>query len=468
MTVRICLAILMAMFAVNCFAEETELRLFDFEQDADLLPWSNLKLPGAKSAEPDVKIEQSAENATAGKSSLKLTFSGGAWPTVITRQVPEDWTDWNTFQADVTASRACVAGFCVMQENSSRAAGWDGGVSRWAKTQFLKAGKNTVTAELHPNEWSALRTKLENGRVLGKVVSLEIFLYQPLNGETLFVDNIRVSTKKQPPAVPSATKFQVLGTDLHVANIQELSKKLADQWTMPTEQTAEERQALFQKRFDELKAGHPKAVLAVFRDGERGFDPAMPEKVYSGWRDAYWSSHGPDGLTIDRSTNFGASETQEIFMRHRSPLMKVDVSSIPVGSNILAAELLIVRAGDPAREHSPLKPNMWVVEACNRPWAEHEVDAYRYSRDKYWQAIGGMAWDGNDPDFWPIYLAHGPSQPGCCHWDLTHAVRFWTDGQHANHGFMLHGDSKDWFRAWFREATVIKNRPALLVIYEPK
>jgi hypothetical protein len=111
---------------------------------------------------------------------------------------------------------------------------------------------------------------------------------------------------------------------------------------------------------------------------------------------------------------------------------------------------------------------MWVVEACNRPWAEHEVDAYRYSRDKYWQAIGGMAWDGNDPDFWPIYLAHGPSQPGCCHWDLTHAVRFWTDGQHANHGFMLHGDSKDWFRAWFREATVIKNRPALLVIYEPK
>ena len=37
-----------------------------------------------------------------------------------------------------------------------------------------------------------------------------------------------------------------------------------------------------------------------------------------------------------------------------------------------------------------------------------------------------------------------------------------------DYGFMLHGDSKDWFRAWFREAKKVKDRPAVLVIYEPK
>ena len=79
-----------------------------------------------------------------------------------------------------------------------------------------------------------------------------------------------------------------------------------------------------------------------------------------------------------------------------------------------------------------------------------------------------MFWQSDDPDFWPIYLAHGPSQPGCSHWDFTHAVRFWTDGKHANHGFMLHGDSKDWFRAWYRETPKLKDRPAVIVIYEPK
>ena len=47
-------------------------------------------------------------------------------------------------------------------------------------------------------------------------------------------------------------------------------------------------------------------------------------------------------------------------------------------------------------------------------------------------------------------------------------MRFWTDGKHPNHGFMLHGNAEDWFRAHFREAKEVKDRPALLVVYEPK
>src|SRR4029077_14126192 len=114
---------------------------------------------------------------------------------------------------------------------------------------------------------------------------------------------------------------------------------------------------------------------------------------------------------------------------------------------------------------TPLKPTLWVAEACNRPWEEHEVNAYEYARGKFWKAVGGMHW-GDDPDFLPLYLAHGPGQDGCSSWDFTHAVRFWADGRHENYGFMLHCDSNDWFIAWYREAPKVKDRPALLVVYE--
>jgi hypothetical protein len=156
-------------------------------------------------------------------------------------------------------------------------------------------------------------------------------------------------------------------------------------------------------------------------------------------------------------------------MRHRSPLMRVDLGSIPKGSEILAARLIIVRANNkPAKEHHPEQPNMWVAEACNRPWHEYEVDAYEYAKDKFWNAIGGMHWDGDDPDFVPVYVAYGPSQGKVNWWDFTEAVRFWTDGRHENHGFMLHGNAGDWMpRAHSRETNEARDRPAVWVVYEP-
>jgi hypothetical protein len=41
-------------------------------------------------------------------------------------------------------------------------------------------------------------------------------------------------------------------------------------------------------------------------------------------------------------------------------------------------------------------------------------------------------------------------------------------GPRPNHGFMLHGDSRDYLRAFAREAKYLKDRPAVLVIYEPQ
>src|SRR5207253_8716791 len=140
--------------------------------------------------------------------------------------------------------------------------------------------------------------------------------------------------------------------------------------------------------------------------GEKGSDSASPEKTYAGWKDAYWSSHGPETAFAERARNHGRDATQEIFMRHRSPLMRVDLASIPAGSNILAAQLVIVRANEkPLDEHNPAsKPSMWVVEPCNRPWDEYEVNAFQYAQDKFWKDIGGFHRGDDDPDFLPMFL----------------------------------------------------------------
>src|SRR5439155_12116254 len=98
-------------------------------------------------------------------------------------------------------------------------------------------------------------------------------------------------------------------------------------------------EAEFRATYDGLKRTHPKAVLAVLRDGEAGYDPAHPDRVYAGWTDAYINSHGPDGMTEERSAAAGRETGYEVFMRHRSPLMRVDLASIPAGADILAARL---------------------------------------------------------------------------------------------------------------------------------
>ena len=298
-------------------------------------------------------------------------------------------------------------------------------------------------------------------------------MYQPRDGETIFVDNVRLSTEKIGPK--PKRQFTLAGTDIVLSGtssadaVIELGKKLKERWTPPEPQTVEQAEAAFRVKYAELKQKHPKAVLAVLRDGAKGYDPAQPDKVYAGWKDAYWNSHGPDSAFVQRAENRGHSATHEVFMRHRSPLMRVDLSAIPTGSSILAAQMIVVRADEKYRDdrNPEKKPTMWVVETCNRAWEEYEVNAFEYAKDKFWKEIGGMHWE-NDPDFVPIFLAHGPGQAKMNALDFTEAVRYWTDGKHPNHGFMLHGDSHDYMIAHTREAKEMKDRPAVLVVYEAK
>ena len=441
----------------------------DFENPDDLKGWSNLTLEGAKEKEPAAKIERSTEHATSGKHSLKLTFAGGVWPTATTEVASQDWLAFKAFKADVTVSRPCVVGFTLLQEKSQRGDDWTPVTSRWTTTAFLKPGKNEVVASLlSPNDYS-VHPKW------GKAVRFEIFMYRPHEGESLYVDNIRLSNDKLPPP-PVKQKFAIQGTEWTVSGngsaegCRELGRNLAHVWNAPAAKTIEQVEAEFRARYDELKKRYPKAVLTVLRDGEKGFDLANPDKVYAGWKDAYWSSHGPDTAFAERARNKGKNASHEIFMRHRSPLMRVDLASIPPGSNVLAAQLVVVRTSNKVLDdHNPgARPNMWVVQPCNRPWDEYEVNGFQFAKDKFWKDVGGSN-GGDDPDFLPMFLAFGPGRPGIVNtWDFTQAVRFWTDGKSENHGFMLHGDAGDYMIAHSREAAEIKNRPAVYAIYVPK
>ena len=66
-----------------------------------------------------------------------------------------------------------------------------------------------------------------------------MFFYAPHKDEVIWVDNIRLSTKKE-VSPPVKVSFRVLGTDLRVSGVQELGKKRQDRWTKPESRTIEQ------------------------------------------------------------------------------------------------------------------------------------------------------------------------------------------------------------------------------------
>jgi len=228
--------------------------------------------PLESSKEPKAKVERTSDGA------LRITFAGGRWPTVATSAIPDDWTPWKSFAAEVTVGRDCLVGFEAVQEKSRRDESWDGVISRWAKTVFLKAGKNAVRASLEDPSGNGYGI---NPKKYGKITSLEIFFYTPHAGETMELSGLRLLREKAPAAPPSP-RFKVAGTSMDVGNIRDFAKTLKDKWSKPEAKTVDQIEEEFRAAYRRIKEEHPKAVLASFRDGEQG---------YAGWSDAHINSH---------------------------------------------------------------------------------------------------------------------------------------------------------------------------------
>jgi hypothetical protein len=467
-------------------AEDKDQILFNFEGPSAAKQWAPVKLPDVDTEQPAAAIEivpspkANADDRPQGKC-LKITFAGGDWPTVgtTTIPVPGNWKSFQTIKAELTVDRPSVAYFRIYQ-------GQPDGKSeqpRWQKTMNLLPGRNEVTLMLRHGIGSMDPDK-------GDVTSFVIGMFRPEKGQTLLVGNVRLSPEWPPPKVlgwyspynhdgysaaaaqeyartGAVPKFKVLGTDLEVESLTDLAKRLKDKWARPEPKTIEQVEAEFHSEFDQLKRDHPRAVLAVLREGEKGVDPTGPDKAYAGWKLVYVNCHGPDGPNSGREKTPPPSERVEVFMRHRSVLLRADLASIPQGAKVLAAKLVITRALASDLK-PPEKPNLWVAEPCNRDWDATSANCYFYAPGKHWKGVSGLYY-GADPDFWPVFLTHGPAGGGAVSaWDFTEAVKFWQDGKHPNHGFFLHGDSSDYMLMYTPGAKELKQRPALMVIYEPK
>jgi len=424
------------------------------------------KKPVLQKMEPAPKIELSSEGVSSGKRAMKITFfgqgEGRRYPTVSAPSPLADWKPYKTLLADVTASRTCMIIFRVMDKTDKF--GQEGEGARWEFAARLEPGRNAVVAAL-PVKTNEIKT-------------VQIFMYNPKEGEVVYVDNLRVSTAKsktrmafQEPKGPES-KYKVLGTDLEVSDINELAAKLKDKWVKPDDKTVEQVEAEVKAEYEKIKKDHPKAVLVMLRDGQKGYDPADPEKVFAGWEDAGTYNHSPMAGIIAHFRNDGKSATIETTFRGRAGFLRVDLSSIPKGVDILGARFIVSNThAAPFGNSWEIRPTMFAAEPCNRPWKECEVNAFEYAKDQFWKEFCGKNW-GDDGDFSALFLAHGPSGGKTSSWDFTNAVKYWTDGKHPNQGFALHGGTKteyiDFIWISTRECKDVTKRPGLAVIYEPK
>ncbi len=65
-------------------------------------------------------------------------------------------------------------------------------------------------------------------------------------------------------------------------------------------------EAEFAKDYAALKKSHLRAVAVIFRDGQKGYDPAHPGHVYTGWRNTELQGHDPAGVYAGNSASVQA------------------------------------------------------------------------------------------------------------------------------------------------------------------
>lgn len=478
--------------------QEKPLVLLDFSDARQGEGWRSVDRDGAAGSMPvygdKSPVQAAIKPDQSGDKALSLTFEGGRFPAAGKALDGLDLGGYQTFEADVTAGRDCVMILRIMFGTGTTMPATAKAVDlpRWEKAARLRQGVNRVSANFADGSPRSL-----------KAVAFEVSMYNPHKGESISIDNVRLSRTAPSHETPFCTrnptrpghlrpywplmkaKWAVLGMDQTFDDPNDLGDMFKDKWVKPDpakQPTVEQVEADFAKAFEAIRKDHPKAVMAVLRQGQAGYDPAGPEKDFAGWEDTFMAGHEPTSTYLGMTGNYSKNDGSEVFLRRRAALVRIDLSSIPKGATIHAARLILVRKGAFNKDgaHSPMKPSFFIAEACNRPWVANQENVFEYAKDKFWNEISGMDWDGDardartdksGPDFLPLILAYGPSGLAVSSWDFTHAVRWWTSGKNANNGFCIYSllpDYMDYMMAWTAEAKQVKNRPALMIVYEAR
>jgi hypothetical protein len=495
--------------------------LFDFADEGTAKDWKPVKLPELKKDEPAPKIDIVPAPKSPGASGkcLQITFNGGDWPTIGTTKIliSGNWQSFNTLKADLTVDRPSTAYFRVYQaRKTDKIAGRTEGASCWERTMTLLPGRNEVILQLRlkyndPNEQQVDPKK-------GDVTWFIIGMFQPEKGQTLQVANVRLSAswppydeRKEHPGVdpnqfspygknPYSTavarefgkpgggqpKFKILDDEAYVRGfrLMRITIKSAPELDYPNESvrwlmrrdevTIEQLEAEYRAEHEKIKKTHPKAVLVMFREGDKGCNPANPDRLYVGWkathiRGAKPAPDGPDEsremgvVAQEKPLDFRATRAQG-FSRYegdRGILMQADLTSIPKGATILAAKLALRSVNK-----NSAGVLAWWALPCNREWEEAAANSYFFAKGKRWKAVNGVYY-GADPDFLPIILGYTSFVNGdVFDMEFKAAMKMWVDGKHANHGFLLQSGTSA--PLYTHRAKEIKRRPMLMVIYEPK
>ena len=426
----------------------------DFEGETELALWkSGFYDTASKETPPTLTL--SKENATSGDNSLMIKFNGGFLPMVSLKTLPNvnDWYFYKSLSFDLTAETDTMLGVQVLQEKKAT---FDSRV-------LVKKGLSKLNFTFVPERSGSIDL------TGGPVTELRFYFYKPKTGAVFYLDNIRLKEKIRKKDISNSEDqnkswyktltFSVLGakTSAPVA-LPNIKSALSDDFYEKQlgAKTTEEMEKLIRGNYLELKKINPKAVLSIFRNGEK----EASSKVYSGSKTAFLSTHGPD-TSMSLLPMLG--EERELFMRHRVLLFSFENLNLPENSEILNAYFVL--------NTNKMTPggSLFIAEAINRAWNENEVTAYTYDKDKFWNNFGGISNSGDDPDCLPLILAYGFRKEKVSAWDFTEAVKYWTNGKNANHGFFFPClDGADYCSVSTNRAKNIKDRPAIYVIYVPK
>lgn len=156
-------------------------------------------------------------------------------------------------------------------------------------------------------------------------------------------------------------------------------------------------------------------------------------------------------------TNFGGSATCETDSDEKAALLRWDISSLPAGSTISAAEvtLRITSATD--------DPPGYHAYALNQNWIENQADWEEYSNGNEWELEGAQDVPADHAADSIGYAA--PESTGFYTFNLdADAVQDWFDNPSANNGFILvnlsNSDGMDFYCS---ETGTINNRPKLTI-----